>query len=349
MVIKYGLPVLAFIAILFAVLSVQQMTPPEVDASPPLPPPSSPFAEQIGAVGIVETASENISIGVPVSGLVMKVSVRPGDKLRRGQPLLYLDDRALQAELSLRKSSLELAEARLRRLQNAPRTEEIATLEARMEETRAQLADAEAQLKLIESVSDRRAIRIEDLEKRRKSVDIAAARLRETEAALALLKAGSWEQDLLVAGAEVRQAHQLVEQTRTDISRLAVTSPMDGKVLQVNIRAGEYAPAGASQNLLLIVSDSPSQIRADVDEKDAWRVHRDARAVASIRGNSREQFPLRFVRIEPYVVPKRNLTGDAAERIDTRVLQVLYALPEGSPVYVGQQMDVFIESTGGKD
>ena len=71
--------------------------------------------------------------------------------------------------------------------------------------------------------------------------------------------------------------------------------------------------------------------------------------MASIRGNSREQFPLRFVRIEPYVVPKRNLTGDAAERIDTRVLQVLYALPEGSPVYVGQHMDVFIESSGGKN
>jgi multidrug resistance efflux pump len=279
----------------------------------------------------------------------MQVSVRPGDKLRRGQPLLHLDDRALKAELSLRESSLELSEARLKRLQNFPRDEEIPPLESRVQEARAQLADAEIQLKLIESVSDRRAIRIEDLEKRRKSVDMAAARLRETEAALALLKAGSWEQDLQVAEAEVRQARRLVEQTRTDISRLTVTSPMDGKVLQVNIRAGEYATAGASQNLMLIGSDAPSQIRADVDEKDAWRVHRDARAVASIRGNSRQQYPLRFVRIEPYVVPKRNLTGDAAERIDTRVLQVLYALPEGSPVYVGQQMDVFIESAGGKN
>ncbi|MBN1568132.1 MAG: efflux RND transporter periplasmic adaptor subunit [Acidobacteria bacterium] len=349
MVIKYGLPVLAFIAIVLAVLSVLHTTPPEVDASPPLPPPSSPFAEQIGAAGMVETASENISIGVPVSGLVMKVSVRPGDKLRRGQPLLHLDDRALQAELSLRESTLGLAEVRLARLQNAPRAEEIPPFEARIEEAHGQLADAEIQMKLIESVSDRRAIRIEDLEKRRKNVDIAAARLRETEAALALLKAGSWKQDLQVAEAEVRQARRQVEQTRTDISRLTVTSPIDGKVLQVNIRAGEYATAGASQNLMLIGSDAPSHIRADVDEKDAWRVHRDARAVASIRGNSQQQFPLRFVRIEPYVVPKRNLTGDAAERVDTRVLQILYALPEGSPVYVGQQMDVFIESTGGKN
>jgi hypothetical protein len=120
-------------------------------------------------------------------------------------------------------------------------------------------------------------------------------------------------------------------------------------VLQVNIRPGEYASAGPEQNLLLIGSDAPGNVRADVDEKDAWRVRRDARAVASIRGNSRRQFPLRFVRIEPYVVPKRNLTGDAVERVDTRVLRILYALPEGINVYVGQQMDVFIESTGGQN
>jgi len=349
MAIKYGRPILALIAITFAVFSVLHRTPSEVVAAPPIPPPSSPFAEQIGATGMVETASENISIGVPVPGLVMKVPVRPGDALRRGQPLLYLDDRALRAELSLRESSLELAEARLRRLQNAPRVEEMPPLEARIAEARAQLADAEVQRTLIESVSDRRAIRTEDLEKRRKAVDIAAARLRETEAALALLKAGSWQQDLQVAEAEVSQARRQVEQTRIDISRLTVTSPIDGKVLQVNIRPGEYASAGPEQNLLLIGSDAPGNVRADVDEKDAWRVRRDARAVASIRGNSRRQFPLRFVRIEPYVVPKRNLTGDAVERVDTRVLQILYALPEGINVYVGQQMDVFIESTGGQN
>ena len=296
------------------------MTPPEVDASPPLPPPSSPFAEQIGATGMVETASENISVGVPVPGLVMKVPVRPGDKLRRGQPCFTSTTEPCRRSFpfeSLLWNSPKRASGVFRM---HPERKKYLLSEARIEEARAQLADAEIQLKLIESVPDRRAIRIEDLEKRRKSVDIAAARLRETEAALALLKAGSWKQDIQVAEAEVRQARRQVEQTRIDISRLTVTSPIDGKVLQVNIRAGEYAAAGLSQNLMLIGSDAPSHVRADVDEKDAWRVHRDARAVASIRGNSRQQFPLRFVRIEPYVVPKRNLTGDAAERIDTRVL-----------------------------
>ncbi len=55
--------------------------------------------------------------------------------------------------------------------------------------------------------------------------------------------------------------------------------------------------------------------------------------------------PLQYVRTEPYIVPKRSLTGDTTERVDTRVLQLLYGFDRNElPVYVGQQMDVFIEA-----
>jgi len=54
---------------------------------------------------------------------------------------------------------------------------------------------------------------------------------------------------------------------------------------------------------------------------------------------------LEFVRIDPYILPKRSLTGDNSERVDVRVLQVIYRFkPPAFPVYVGQQMDVFIEA-----
>jgi hypothetical protein len=55
--------------------------------------------------------------------------------------------------------------------------------------------------------------------------------------------------------------------------------------------------------------------------------------------------PLQYVRTEPYIVPKRSLTGDTAERVDTRVLQLLYGFDRNDlPVYVGQLMDVFIQA-----
>ena len=86
-------------------------------------------------------------------------------------------------------------------------------------------------------------------------------------------------------------------------------------------------------------------VRVDVDENDAWRVVAGARAQAFARGNRKLGTELQFVRFEPYVVPKRSLTGDSSERVDTRVLQVLYAFDRGDlPLFVGQQMDVFIEA-----
>jgi hypothetical protein len=81
-----------------------------------------------------------------------------------------------------------------------------------------------------------------------------------------------------------------------------------------------------------------------VDEHEAWRVRPDARASAAVRGYANLKAPLAFVRFEPFVVPKNSLTGDSTERVDTRVLQVIYRV-EGDivPLFVGLQMDVFIE------
>jgi ABC-type multidrug transport system ATPase subunit len=71
------------------------------------------------------------------------------------------------------------------------------------------------------------------------------------------------------------------------------------------------------------------------------------RELTAFRKGTRENpIPLTFVRVEPYILPKKSLTGESTERVDTRVLQVIYTfdMPK-TPVYVGQQMDVFIDGT----
>lgn len=89
----------------------------------------------------------------------------------------------------------------------------------------------------------------------------------------------------------------------------------------------------------------PLHIRVDVDEHEAWRVRPQAEAVVAVRGNANLKVPLTFVRFEPLVVPKRSLTGDSTERVDTRVLQVIYRIEDDSQrLFVSQQMDVFIEA-----
>jgi len=341
---KYGIPVLAAIVLALASVSVVRSRTIHAGAAPPSAPPATAFSNKVGGVGLVEAASENIAISLPVPGLVTGVFVKAGDTVAKRQRLFTLDDRDLVAELALRRSALQVAEARLEKLRSLPRPEDIPPAEAKVRQAREQLADAQVQFRLMDGVKDKRAIREEDLERRRLAVGAAHARLDEAEADLKLLKAGAWEQDIRIAEAEVAQARSLITRTEADIERLTVTAPIAGRILQCKVRTGEFAQSGPlAQPLILMGSGGELHVRAQVDEQDASRVSAGAPALAMPRGDATHQFRLKFVRFEPYVIPKKNLTGDSSERVDTRVLEVIYALERNAPVYAGQQMDVFIE------
>jgi HlyD family secretion protein len=191
---------------------------------------------------------------------------------------------------------------------------------ARVNEAEANLARSRVLLKLAESVPDKRAISAEDLSNRRSAVAIG-------EASLAAAKAQ-------------------VEQIDIELDRRQVRALVPGQILQVKTRPGEFAAAGVMATpLMLLGNNDRLHVRVDIDENDAWRFGKGASAVAFVRGNPQLETALRFVRTEPYVVPKVSLTGMSSERVDTRVLQVIYSLEDGAlPVYVGQQMDVFIQA-----
>jgi len=348
MKMKIILPVISLGMFIFAVASVVGSKPSISLLPPPEAPASSSFAHTVAAVGLVEASTENIAIGAPVPGLVTAVHVAAGSRVRAGERLFSLDDRDLQAELVVATKSLELSMDRLARLEALPRPEDVPPAEARVREAESALNDAKVQLALMESVTDKRAIREEELSRRRFAVQAAKARLEEAQARLALLKAGSWRHDLGVARAEVGMAEAQVSRIKTDIERLTVRAPVSGIILQSNVRVGEYAQTGPlGRPLMLVGSVGSLHVRVDVDENDAWRVRAGAPAEASVRGNASLRGPLRFVRFEPYVIPKESLSGSGTERVDTRVLQVIYRLePDALPVYVGQQVDVFIEAPG---
>jgi hypothetical protein len=87
---------------------------------------------------------------------------------------------------------------------------------------------------------------------------------------------------------------------------------------------------------------NPLHVRVDIDENEVARVALGEPAVISPRGAAELHVNATFVRAEPQVVPKRSLTNSAAERVDVRVLQLIYALPESDAFRVGQQIDAFI-------
>jgi len=342
----YVIPLLAVAGVGMAVYTVRSEGRSAPPAPPVAAPATSPYSSAVAGAGIVESSTQNIAIGTHVPGVVMTVHVTHGQMVSKGDPLFTIDDRAARAALAVEQAALRTAQASLVRLEALPRAEDVPPAEARVREMNAMLDDLKTQLAMMEAVTDKRAIVQEELTRRRNAVATAETRLAEASAQLALLKAGAWDPDEEVARAQVAAARARADAAQVDLDRLTVKAPVDGQVLQLNIRAGEFAQAGPlSTPLIMLGGVKTLHVRVDVDENDAWRVKADSKASASLRGNSSLRTPLRFVRIDPYVVPKRSLTGESTERVDTRVLQVVYAFDRADfPVYVGQQMDVYIDA-----
>ncbi len=197
---------------------------------------------------------------------------------------------------------------------------ELAVRKAELATSVVELENARSLLSMRQSVATKGAVSIEDLTLKRSALERA-------------------ETAILQAKARVAQAE-------TEIERRHVRAPLDAQVLQLRLRVGEYAPAQVvSQPLLVLGVSKPLHVRVDVDENDGWRLRPGAPAIAMLRGNREVQSTLEFVRYEPLVVPKRSLSGDTFERVDTRVLQAVYRVSDSAfPAYVGQLVDVYIEA-----
>ena len=160
-----------------------------------------------------------------------------------------------------------------------------------------------------------------------------------------MARAVETQADCSAAQSQLLAAEAAVKSSETLLNRLTILAPRDGTIIQVNIRAGEYASTQPHAAPLLLGDLDKLQVRTDIDEQSASRIRAGQAAKAYVKGDTTHPITLNFVRIEPYVIPKVSLTGSSTERVDTRVLQVIYSLqlPPDQPLYVGQQMDVFID------
>lgn len=346
MLIKYVIPLLALAGVGFAVRTVVLAAQVPVVPPPSAEPARAPYDAYVAAAGIIEASSENIAVAALVPGVVVEVHVAVGAIVRAGDPLFRVDVRDLEAQLSVERAAVDAARARIARLEALPRVEDLRAAEARLVEAEASLREAQDQWALAEAILDPRAMSRDEKNRRRSNVDVAVGRRDAALAALDWQKGGAWAPDVAVARAELAQTQARVQLAETQVERATVRASLDATVLQVNVRAGEYAPTGVLARPLLMLGDTRKlHVRIDIDENDAWRFQSGAQATAFLRGNREFSAPLEMVRIEPYVVPKRSLTGESTERVDTRVLQVLYRFdPSALTAYVGQQVDVFIEA-----
>jgi len=280
---------------------------------PPAPPPlaepaRSPYKFSIAATGIIEAARENVNVATTKPGLVTKVWPGVGSDVKTGDPLFQIDPREATARASTLRAQLAVEDAAIAAAQVA-------------------LEEAKDQLQRVSSPASAKVITEDELKRRTFAVQSAVAQITRNTAQLEAAKAQ-------LAQAEIER------------EVLTVRASRNGRILRLNLREGEYANANPPEPLMVLGDIDTLQIRADVDEQNAPLIQLNSRATAYIKGDSKNQLPLTFVRIDPFVVPKKSLTGDSTERVDTRVLQVIFNLkkPDGKMLYVGQQVDVYIET-----
>jgi multidrug resistance efflux pump len=343
---KYGLPFLSVAGLSFAVGTVLLARPPQASIPITEPPHRPAEFRSIAGSGLIEARRENIPIGSPVPGVVWEVLVKIGERVKAGDPLFRLDDREVQAQIKVREAALEAARAQLHRALAAPRPEDIPPARAAVEEAKAKLNDAETAMARTEKLYIRQMAPASDYDHDRFTYYSARAAVARATADLDKITAGSWKEDIEVARANVLMAESELESSKILLDRLTVRALADGEVLQVNVRPGQFAALAWREPMIVLGDVNRLHVRVDIDENDLPMFAPGAQALATLKGRSDVRFPLEFVKVEPYVIPKKSLTGESSERVDTRVLQVIYALPDERPVpvYVGQQMDVFVQA-----
>ena len=294
------------LAAAFFLLQQQRKIESVPPAAPLVPPPESPYPSSVAGAGLIEAVNENVTIAPSSSSMIEKVLVKVGEEVKPGQILAIMDTRDLIAQK-------EAAEAR------------INVSVSQMKVWQVNVEDLEDQLSRYTALNREGVVTDEEYRRRHFDHLNALANLEKSKSELTLA-----QRDLRVAQAVLEQQN--------------VRAPRGGLILQANVREGEYASIVSSNALFVLGGVGKLQVRVDIDEQNSGMVRPGAPAVAYVKGETKNAIPLRFTRIEPYVIPKKSLTGASTERVDTRVLQVIYQLdPPKRPLYVGQQVDGYIE------
>ena len=331
----------------------------EPPLAPAFKPATNPYPSGIYANGILESdqpSGSNTNIYPEVAGTVKQILVSEGEKVEAGTPLLVLDASVQRATTEQLESQAQAALAQLEALRAEPRPETLAVSEA-------QVVSAEAALKTAQDAMDKqqtasglnpRAISKTELDAAVNAVAVAKANLDVAQKQRDLIRAGAWVYDIRNQQRQYEALRSAAMSARALLAKYTLRAPSAGKVLAISASVGALAsPQGVDDSytqgmvpvLVLGTSRAQLHVRCYVDEILVPRLPAVSRMKAqmSIRGTN-VKVPLEYVRTQPLVSPKIQLSDQRLERVDVRVLPIIFRLapPEGVTLYPGQLVDVFI-------
>ena len=175
-----------------------------------------------------------VTIYSKVQGWVEKINVREGDKVKIGQVLATLDAREAEAAVAQAKASLEAATARLKQVKAI--SEE--TVQSQIQHTKANMELAEADLKRAQELHGKNFIARQQLDEARAKYNVAKAAY---DLALNSIRQKTWENDIALAEAQMRQAKANLDLSQAQLANLIILSPMNGGVTKRYVDPGTMA------------------------------------------------------------------------------------------------------------
>jgi len=323
------------VGVIIAVATMRHVGPASQDMSAG----SADKRWQAVAPGSVEPRSGQIKVATAVTGLVDKVLVKANDAVFAGEPLILLADDELSARLAA-------AEAQVAMRKRA-RDDKAATGAAKDRRTaRDAAADAEQAVYEARSAVDRAAAKWRASGRpdagltaarsalARAQVDLAKHQdeLRRNEAKGPLPTA--LEGQLSVARAEYTLA-------RAALDNMTIRAPVDGTVLQINVRAGELAAPASPQPLLLLGNLSALRVRAELDERDLGSIKVGQAVSVRAAAFPDREFVGSVLSIAPLVEPGRLDARGIREQTDVNVVEVMVELAQPGLLAVGMKADVY--------
>lgn len=300
-----------------------------------------PFPTYISGVGIVEPASGNIHISSYLNRNIEKINVSVNEKVEKGDVLFQLYHSDLLAQLKIKQQEYEKALANLDKLQALPRHEDLAIAKEVLNKAQAVLEGSKSQYEMVSNLSNPQSISQEEQDRRLYGYRQAEAGHKEAEAQYLKVQSGAWQPELNIAQHEAEQVKADVSAIELEIERTYVKSPLNGTVLKINIREGEILDPNKTAMILGNIDEL--YLRVSIDQFNIGMFHPSCPAVAFRQGDHSKEFPLKFIHIDPIMIPKKYLTNDVNEKVDTQVFEIVYSIAKKDvPLIVGEQMDVYI-------
>jgi HlyD family secretion protein len=253
---------------------------------------ASPQAVEVARVAAMETkeaatvlvaggyvvAHHKIQLGSKVVGRVAWIGVEKGDRVKKDQVLVRLDDTEYRAQVEQARGALQAAEARLVQLQTGSRPEEIQQARARADETEANLRNAQTNFDRAQGLDRDGVVSKQDLDRARDQLDMARAQAEQARKNYELVRQGPRREEIDQARAQVEQARGALRYYETMRDATEIRSPIDGTVLERLVETGEMVTTmfvgetGAKSSVVSLADLNDLQVEVDISQTEFARV-----------------------------------------------------------------------------